>query len=91
MSSVITLQRVLPEFYEYGMGTLIWRVLYIYVWWRPLRANIVRTQLQSEKSKYKPVIAHAQYCYRDHKRKFQERRSRMDSTRGLLNEVCLHS
>ena len=23
------LQRVLPEFYEYGMGTLIWHVLYV--------------------------------------------------------------
>ena len=28
MSSVITLRRVLPEFYKYGTGTLIWRVLY---------------------------------------------------------------
>ena len=28
MSSVIALQRVLPEFYKYGKGTLIWRVLY---------------------------------------------------------------
>ena len=29
MSSVITLRRVLPEFYEYGTGTLIWRLLYV--------------------------------------------------------------
>ena len=29
MSSVITLLRVLPEFYEYGTGTLIWRLLYM--------------------------------------------------------------
>ena len=31
MSSIITLRRVLPEFYEYGTGTLIWRVLYVLV------------------------------------------------------------
>ena len=29
MSSVITLLRVLPEFYEYKTGTLIWRLLYM--------------------------------------------------------------
>ena len=29
MSSVITLLRVLPEFYEYGTGTFIWRLLYV--------------------------------------------------------------
>ena len=28
MSSILTLRRVLPEFYEYGTGTLIWRLLY---------------------------------------------------------------
>ena len=29
MSSVITLLRVLPEFYEYKTGTLIWRLPYV--------------------------------------------------------------
>ena len=32
MSSVITLLRVLPEFYEYGRGTLIWRLLYVHTY-----------------------------------------------------------
>ena len=32
MSSVITLLRVLPEFYEYRTGTLIWRLLYFLIY-----------------------------------------------------------